>query len=137
MATPGSRRQLLPAHGLHLIHDLKHLSLNLNYPGARLPQLLIASDPLLGLNQKSPWNRSQLCLALFTGTDNHASVKLASGTLTARLAAFSFEFIDGSFNYGLIRKEGLDKSLHLVKEVPQGLPESTEFFFGAFCLYAH
>jgi len=128
---------LLSAHGLHLIHDLKHLSLNLNYPGARLAQLLIAPDPLLGLDQKSPWDRSQFCLTLFTGTDHHAGVKLTLGTLTARLAAFSFEFIDGAFNDGAIGKEGLDKPLHLVYELKKGLAQPTEVFFGAFSLYAH
>jgi hypothetical protein len=137
MAIPARGGQLLPAHSLHFIHDLKHLPVNLHHSGTSLPQLLVPSDLLLGLYQKPWWDRSQLRFAFLTGTDNHAGVELTLSALAAWLSTFSPKLIDAAFQYRPIRKERVDKPLHLVYELKKGLSKATEFFFCGVRLYAH
>jgi len=111
--------------------------MNLHDTGARPPQLLIPSDPLLGIDEKSSWDRSQSRLASLTGTDHHASVKLPLSTLTPWLPTFSLQFIDRALKDGPIRKKRLNKPLHLLYEQKQGVPEPAEFFSCRLSLYAH
>jgi hypothetical protein len=137
MAIPARGGQLLPAHSLHFIHDLKHLPMNLHHTGTSLPQLLVPSDLLLGLYEKPGWDRSQLRFAFLTGTDNHAGVELALSALAAWLSTFSLELIDAAFQDRPIGKKGLDKPFHLVGELKKGLSKATEFFFCSVILHAH
>lgn len=99
--------------------------------------MLVPSDLLLGLYEKSWWDRSQLRFAFLTGTDNHAGVELALSALAPWLSTFSLELIDGALQYRPIRKEGADKPFHLVYELKKGLSKATEIFFCRVILYAH
>ena len=111
--------------------------MNLHHTGPSPPQLLVPSDLLLGLYEKPWWDRSQLRLALLTGTDNHPGVELALSALAPRLSTFSLELIDGAFQYRPIGKERVNKPFHLVYELKKGLSQATEIFFRGVILYAH
>jgi hypothetical protein len=98
---------------------------------------LIPSDLLLGIDEKSSWDRSQSRLPSLTGTHHHASMKLTLSTLAPGFAAFALELIDRPFDHRPIRKKGFDKPLHLLYDLEKGVPKPTEFFSCCLALYAH
>jgi len=64
-------------------------------------------------------------------------MELTLGTSTSWFSTFRLQFIDRSFDHGLIGKKGVNNLSDLVGESSKGLPKLAECFLIRGCLYAH